>query len=163
MQVNDFKNRNFITMSLKEQIEGDIKKAMLARQKEELKALRAIKSMILMAETEKGGSGDISADAEMKMLMKAVKQRKDSAQIYKDQNREDLYAVEIAEVEVIERYLPKQLSEEEITAEVKRIIEQVGASGPQDMGKVMGVASKALAGKADGKTISGIVKKLLTS
>lgn len=163
MQVNDFKNRIFITMSLKQQIESDIKKAMLAKQKDELKALRAIKSMILLAETEKGGSGEISADAEMKMLMKAVKQRKDSAQIYKDQNREDLYAVEVAEVEVIERYLPKQMSEEEVAEELKGIIAKVGASGPQDMGKVMGAASKALAGKADGKTISGIVKKLLTS
>ena len=150
-------------MSLKQQIEADIKKAMLAKQKDELKALRAIKSMILLAETEKGGSGEISADAEMKMLMKAVKQRKDSAQIYKDQNREDLYAVEMAEVEVIERYLPKQMSEEEVEAELKKIIEQVGATGPQDMGKVMGAATKALAGKADGKTISGIVKKILTS
>jgi len=163
VQVNDFKNRIFITMSLKQQIESDIKKAMLAKQKDELKALRAIKSMILLAETEKGGSGEISADAEMKMLMKAVKQRKDSAQIYKDQNREDLYAVEVAEVEVIERYLPKQMSEEEVAEELKGIIAKVGASGPQDMGKVMGAASKALAGKADGKTISGIVKKLLTS
>lgn len=163
MQVNDFKNRIFITMSLKQQIESDIKKAMLAKQKDELKALRAIKSMILLAETEKGGSGEISADAEMKMLMKAVKQRKDSAQIYKDQNREDLYAVEVAEVEVIERYLPKQMTEEEVAEELKGIIAKVGASGTQDMGKVMGAASKALAGKADGKTISGIVKKLLTS
>lgn len=163
MQVNDFKNRIFITMSLKQQIESDMKKAMLAKQKDELKALRAIKSMILLAETEKGGSGEISADAEMKMLMKAVKQRKDSAQIYKDQNREDLYAVEVAEVEVIERYLPKQMTEDEVAEELKGIIAKVGASGPQDMGKVMGAASKALAGKADGKTISGIVKKLLTS
>lgn len=150
-------------MSLKQQIESDIKKAMLAKQKDELKALRAIKSMILLAETEKGSSGEVSADAEMKMLMKAVKQRKDSAQIYKEQNREDLFAVEMAEVEVIERYLPKQISEEEVEAELKKIIQQVGASGPKDMGKVMGTATKALAGKADGKTISGIVKKLLTS
>ncbi len=150
-------------MSLKQQIESDIKKAMLAKQKDELKALRAIKSMILLAETEKGSSGEVSADAEMKMLMKAVKQRKDSAQIYKEQNREDLFAVEMAEVEVIERYLPKQMSEEEVETELTKIIEQVGASGPQDMGKVMGTATKALAGKADGKTISGIVKKLLTS
>ncbi len=149
-------------MSLKSQIEGDIKKAMLAKQKDELKALRAIKSMILLAETEKGADGDISADAEMKLLMKAVKQRKDSAAIYQEQGRADLYDVEMAEVAVIEKYLPKQMSEEELTAELKKIIEQVGASGPQDMGKVMGVASKALAGKADGKTISTIVKSVLT-
>ncbi len=148
-------------MSLKQQIEGDIKKAMLAREKDELKALRAIKSMILLSETEKGGSGEVSADAEMKLLMKAVKQRKDSAEIYKNQGREDLLAVELAEITVIERYLPKQLSEEEIRAELEKIVAQVGASGPQDMGKVMGMASKALAGKADGKTISGIVKSIL--
>lgn len=149
-------------MSLKEQIESDIKKAMLAKQKDELKALRAIKSMILLAETEKGASGAVSADAEMKLLMKAVKQRKDSAQIYKEQGRDDLHAVEMAEVGVIEKYLPKQLSEEEIRVEVQKIIDQVGASGPQDMGKVMGTATKALAGKADGKTISVMVKSILT-
>ena len=149
-------------MSLKQQIESDIKKAMLAKQKDELKALRAIKSMILLAETEKGSSGQVSADAEMKLLMKAVKQRKDSAQIYKDQGRDDLYAIEMAEVQVIEKYLPKQLSEDEIKIELEKIIDQVGASGPQDMGKVMGVATKALASKADGKTISGLVKSILT-
>ncbi|MFY0593191.1 GatB/YqeY domain-containing protein [Roseivirga sp.] len=148
-------------MSLKLQIEADIKKAMLAREKDELKALRAIKSMILLAETEKGGSGDVSEDAELKLLMKAVKQRKDSAQIYKDQGREDLATTEVAEIAVIEKYLPKQLSEDEIRAELEKIIAQVGASGPQDMGKVMGMASKAMAGKADGKTISGIVKSIL--
>lgn len=149
-------------MSLKTQIEADIKKAMLARERGVLNALRAIKSMILLSETEKGSSGTLSEDAENKMLMKAVKQRKDSAQIYKEQNREDLYAVEIAEVEVIEKYLPQQLSEDQVTEAVKGVIAQVGASGPQDMGKVMGAASKALAGQSDGKTISGIVKKLLT-
>lgn len=148
-------------MSLKIQIEADIKKAMLAREKDELKALRAIKSMILLAETEKGGSGEVSEDAEMKLLMKAVKQRKDSAQIYMDQGREDLLAIEQAEIAVIEKYLPQQLSESEIRAELEKIIAQVGASGPQDMGKVMGMASKAMAGKADGKTISVIVKSIL--
>lgn len=149
-------------MSLKQQIESDIKKAMLARQKDELKALRAVKSMILLSETEKGSSGELTEDAENKMLMKAVKQRKDSAQIYQDQGREDLYAVEMAEVVVIEKYLPKQLSLEEVTEIVKGIIAKVGATGPQDMGKVMGVASKTLGGQSDGKTISGIVKQLLT-
>lgn len=148
-------------MSLKQQIETDIKTAMLARQKAELQALRAIKSMILLAETEKGNDGSVSAEAELKLLMKAVKQRKDSAQIYKDQGREDLLAVELAEIAVIEKYLPKQMSEEEIRTELKKIVAQVGAAGPQDMGKVMGLASKALAGKADGKTISGIVKSIL--
>ena len=149
-------------MSLKQHIEADIKNAMLAREKDVLKALRAIKSMILLSETEKGSSGELSEDAENKMLMKAVKQRRDSAQIYKEQNREDLYAVEMAEVAVIEKYLPQQLSEDEVAEIVKGVIAQVGASGPQDMGKVMGVASKALAGQSDGKTISTIVKKLLT-
>ena len=148
-------------MSLKQQIETDIKTAMLARQKAELQALRAIKSMILLAETEKGNDGSVSAEAELKLLMKAVKQRKDSAQIYKDQGREDLLAVELAEIAVIEKYLPKQVSEEEIRTELEKIVAQVGAAGPQDMGKVMGLASKALAGKADGKTISGIVKSIL--
>ncbi|GAB5524290.1 MAG: GatB/YqeY domain-containing protein [Roseivirga sp.] len=148
-------------MSLKQQIESDIKKAMLARQKDELKALRAVKSMILLSETEKGSSGELSEDAENKMLMKAVKQRKDSAQIYKDQGRDDLYAVEMEEVAVIERYLPKQLSLDEVTEVVKAVIAKVGATGPQDMGKVMGAATKALAGQSDGKTISGIVKQLL--
>lgn len=148
-------------MSLKQQIETDIKTAMLARQKAELQALRAIKSMILLAETEKGNDGSVSAEAELKLLMKAVKQRKDSAQIYKDQGREDLLTVELAEIAVIEKYLPKQVSEEEIRTELERIVAQVGAAGPQDMGKVTGLASKALAGKADGKTISGIVKSIL--
>lgn len=150
-------------MSLKQQIDADIKSAMLEKRKDDLKALRAIKSMILLAETEKGNTEGISEDAEMKLLAKAVKQRRDSAQIYKEQNREDLYAIEMAEVEVIEKYLPKQLSEEEVKAELQKIIAQVGATGPQDMGKVMGAATKALAGKADGKTISTLVKQLLTA
>ena len=149
-------------MSLKQQIEADIKKAMLAKEKDVLKALRAIKSMILLAETEKGSNGEVSEDAGNKILMKAVKQRKDSANIFKEQGREDLYAIEMAEVAVIEKYLPKQLSVEEVTAKLKEIIAQVGASGPQDMGKVMGMATKALAGQSDGKTISGIVRQLLT-
>lgn len=149
-------------MSLKQQIDADIKKAMLAKNKDELKALRSIKSMILLAETDKGSTGDLSSDTEMKLLAKAVKQRKDSAAIYKEQGREDLYQVEMDEAEVIERYLPKQLSEEELKAELQKIIAQVGASGPQDMGKVMGTATKALAGKADGKAISTMVKTLLT-
>ena len=150
-------------MSLKSQIEADIKKAMLAKQKDELKALRAIKSMILMAETEKGSAGKISEDAEMKMLMKAVKQRKDSAAIYKEQGRDDLYEVEMAEVEVIGKYLPQPLSADELRKELSTLIEQSGASGPKDMGKVMGLANKALAGRADGKTISMIVKEMLSS
>jgi uncharacterized protein len=162
LQVNDLEFSKFFKMSLKAQIEADIKKAMLARQKDELKALRAIKSMILLAETEKGSDGALSEDTEMKMLMKAVKQRKDSAAIYKEQGRNDLYDVEITEVKVIEKYLPQQMSEDEIKVALIEVIKAVGASGPQDMGKVMGMASKKLAGKADGKTISGLVKELLT-
>lgn len=150
-------------MSLKLQIDGDIKKAMLAKNKEELEALRSIKSMILLAETEKGGSGDIANDVENKILMKAAKQRKESAEIFTKEGRTDLAQKEIFQLEIINRYLPKQLTEAEIAAEVKKIIEQVGAKGPQDMGKVMGTATKALAGQADGKVISELVKKLLAS
>jgi uncharacterized protein YqeY len=150
-------------MSLKLQIDGDIKKAMLAKNKEELEALRSIKSMILLAETEKGGSGDIANDVENKILMKAAKQRKESAEIFTKEGRTDLAQKETFQLEIISRYLPKQLREAEIAAEVKKIIEQVGAKGPQDMGKVMGTATKALAGQADGKVISELVKKLLAS
>ena len=150
-------------MSLKTQIDGHIKQAMLARNKEELEALRSIKAMILLAETEKGGSGEIATDVENKLLMKAAKQRKESADIFQKEGRDELAQKELLELEVISRYLPKQMSEDEITLEVKMIIEQVGAKGPQDMGKVMGTATKQLTGKADGKMISEIVKKLLAS
>ena len=150
-------------MSLKTQIDNDIKAAMLAKNKDELTALRSIKSMILLAETEKGGSGDLAQDIEGKLLMKAAKQRKEAAEIFQKEGRDDLAKKELLEYEVISRYLPKQLTEEEISAELKKIIEQVGAKGPQDMGKVMGTATKQLAGKADGKVISELVKKLLAS
>lgn len=150
-------------MSLKQQIDSDIKSAMLAKNKEELMALRSIKSLILLAETEKGVSSEISSEAESKLLMKAAKQRKESAEIFQKEGRDELAQKELLELEVISRYLPKQMSEEEVTVEVKKIIEQVGAKGPQDMGKVMGTATKQLAGKADGKMISEIVKKILAS
>jgi uncharacterized protein YqeY len=150
-------------MSLKQQIDADIKKAMLAKNKEELEALRSIKSMILLAETEKSGTGDLSADTENKLLMKAAKQRKESADIFQQQNRTDLAERELVQFEVISRYLPKQLSEEALSTEIRSIIQEVGAKGPQDMGKVMGVASKKLAGQAEGKMISETVKKLLAS
>jgi uncharacterized protein YqeY len=150
-------------MSLKLQIDNDIKAAMLSKNKEELTALRAIKSMILLAETEKGVSAELTQDVENKLLMKAAKQRKESAEIFQREGREDLSKKELFELEVVSRYLPKQMSEDEIAVEVKKIIEQVGAKGPQDMGKVMGTATKQLAGKADGKLISEIVKKLLAS
>ena len=150
-------------MSLKQQIDNDIKQAMLAKNKEELEALRAIKSGILLAETEKGGSGDITQEVEMKLLTKAAKQRKESLEIFTKEGREDLAKREQFQLEVISRYLPKQMSEGEIEEEVKKIIATVGAKGPQDMGKVMGTATKQLAGKADGKVISELVKKLLAS
>lgn len=150
-------------MSLKQQIDSDIKAAMLAKNKDELTALRSVKSLILLAETEKGGSGDISQEVENKLLMKAAKQRKESAEIFQKEGRDDLAKKELLELEVVSRYLPKQLSESEVEAELKKVIEQAGAKGPQDMGKVMGVATKQLAGKADGKMISELVKKLLAS
>ena len=149
-------------MSLKQQIEGDIKKAMLARQKDELTALRGIKSLILLAETEKGAQHALSPDQEMKLLMKAAKQRKDSAELYREKGRDELADKELVELEVINRYLPKQLSEEELRETLKALIAELGAAGPQDMGKVMGAATKKLAGKADGKTISTLVKAMLT-
>jgi len=148
-------------MSLKQQIDNDIKAAMLAKNKDELTALRAIKSLILLAETEKSGTGELSSETESKLLMKAAKQRKESAEIFQKEGREDLVKKELLELEVVSRYLPKQLSEQDLLAEIKKIIEQVGAKGPQDMGKVMGTATKQLAGKADGKVISEMVKKLL--
>ncbi len=148
-------------MSLKLSVEGEIKKAMLARDKDRLRALRAIKSLILLEETKGGASESISEEDELKLLTKASKQRKDSAEIYQQQNREDLYAVEMAELEIINEFLPKQLTEQEVEAVLKQIIASVGAEGPKDMGKVMGVATKSMAGKADGKLISQKVKALL--
>lgn len=148
-------------MSLKTQIEGQIKQAMLAKDQGRLLALRAIKSAILLEETSGATSGELSADTEMKILMKAVKQRKDSAEIFRQQGRQDLLDKELAEVAVIEEFLPQQLSEDEIRAILQEIIARVGASTPSDMGKVMGVATKELAGKAEGKTISMLVKQLL--
>ena len=149
-------------MSLKIEIDNAIKQAMLAKNKEELEALRSIKSMILLAETEKGGSGGITSEIENKLLMKAAKQRKESADIFQKEGRDDLTKKELAQLEVISRYLPKALSEEELKMELQKIISQVDAKGPQDLGKVMGIATKQLAGKADGKIVSEMVKKLLT-
>lgn len=149
-------------MSLKTTIESEIKQAMLNKEKDRLRALRAIKSLILLAETEKGGGDGLSEDTEMKLLTKAAKQRRDSIEVFEQQGRDDLAATEKSELEVIESFLPKQLSEEEVEAEVKKVIEEVGAAGPQDMGKVMGSATKKLAGKADGKVISAIARKLLS-
>lgn len=150
-------------MSLKEQIEADIKKAMLQKNKDDLRALRAIKSMILLAQTEKGAGEDLNADVEMKILQKAAKQRTDSISLFLEQKREDLANIEQTELEVINRYLPEQISEEKLEEIVGSIIEKTSATSMRDMGKVMGIASKELAGKADGKAISQIVKKLLSS
>jgi uncharacterized protein YqeY len=148
-------------MSLKQNIETEIKKAMLAKDKDRLRALRGIKSLIMLEETKGGSTGVLSGEEEMKILTKAAKQRRDSADIYLQQNREDLSSVELAELDIINEFLPKQLSEEEIEAELTRIIAETGAEGPKDMGKVMGIATKSLAGKADGKVISQKVKALL--
>ena len=147
-------------MSMEQQIQQDIKAAMLAKEKTRLESLRAIKAAILLAKTA-DGSESIADEAVVKIIQKLVKQRRETAEIYKQQNREELAAQELAEAAAMEVYLPKQLSEEELEAELKKIIAQVGATGPQDMGKVMGTATKALAGKADGKAISALVKKLL--
>lgn len=149
-------------MSLKQQIESDIKKAMLAKNKDDLRALRSIKSMILLAETEKGAGGGLTEEAEIKLLQKAGKQRSDSLNIYKEQGRDDLAATEQAELDVINRYLPEQMSEEELKAEIQKIVDETGANSMQDMGKVMGIATKKLAGKADGKAISEQVKSILS-
>lgn len=150
-------------MSLKSEIDSAIKQAMLAKNKEELEALRGIKSMILLAETEKGGSGEVARDTELKLLTKAAKQRKESAEIFTKEGRDDLAKRELFQLDIINRYLPQQLGEAELQSELRKIIEAAGAKGPQDMGKVMGIATKQLAGKADGKAISETVKKLLAS
>lgn len=147
-------------MSMEQQIQQDIKAAMLAKEKTRLESLRAIKAAILLAKTA-DGSESIADEAVVKIIQKLVKQRKETAEIYKQQNRAELAEQELAEAAAMEVYLPKQLSEEELEAELKKIIAQVGATGPQDMGKVMGTATKALAGKAEGRMISALVKKLL--
>lgn len=146
-------------MALEEKINADIKAAMLAKESAKLEALRAVKSAILLLKTSPEGYTD---DTEMKALQKMVKQRKETAEVYKTQNRNDLADVELTQAGVIEAYLPKQMSEDEIKAEVAKVIASVGASSPADMGKVMGAATKQLSGKADGKIISSIVKELLS-
>nr|WP_319571683.1 GatB/YqeY domain-containing protein [uncultured Draconibacterium sp.] len=148
-------------MAILDQINDDIKAAMKAREKEKLEALRGIKKVMLEAQTAKG-AGDVLADDDaLKIISKLAKQGTDSATIYKEQGREDLYEQEIKQVAIFESYLPAKMSDEELTAVVKAVIEQVGASSMKDMGKVMGVASKKLAGQADGKDIADKVKALL--
>lgn len=148
-------------MSLEQTINQDIKTAMIAKDSVRLRGLRAIKSAILLAKTEKTHVDEISDEAEIKVLQKLVKQRKESAEIYKAQGRDDLYQIEIEEQQVIEAYLPKQLERAEIEEIIKGIIREAGASSIKDMGRVMGIANQQLAGKADGRTISDVVKGLL--
>jgi len=148
-------------MNLEQKVMAEMKDAMKSKDEATLRGLRAIKAEIIKAKTEPGAGGEISADKEISILQKMVKQRKDSLEIYQQQNRDDLAKKEQEEIAVIEKFLPKQLSEEELRSELKQIISETGASSPADMGKVMGAATKKLAGRADGKTISAAVKELL--
>jgi uncharacterized protein YqeY len=152
-------NQIQIIMTLEEKINPELKAAMLAKDEAALRALRAVKSAILLAKTSGGGS--ISPEDEMKMLQKLVKQRKESVEIYQNQNRADLAKSEIEEIGVIEKFLPKQMGEDDIKEELKKIIAQVGATSAAEMGKVMGVASKHFAGKADNKVVSQLIKQIL--
>lgn len=148
-------------MSLFDQISNDIKEAMKAKDKVRLETLRNVKKVFLEAKTAPGANDTLTDDAALKLIQKLVKQGKDSAEIYKGQGREDLAEGELAQVAVLEVYLPKQMSEAELEAALKEIIAEVGATSAKDMGKVMGVATKQLAGKAEGKAISALVKQLL--
>lgn len=148
-------------MTLEEKVMTDLKTAMLAKDEKSLRSLRAIKSAILNVKTAEGFSGEIKEDDEIKLLQKLVKQRKDSLEIYETQNREDLASKEREEIEVINKFLPAQMGEEELREIIGKIITETGASSAADMGKVMGAANKQLAGKADGKSIAAIVKDLL--
>lgn len=141
---------------------ADLKTAMLAKDEVGLRSLRAIKAAIIIAKTSEGAKGEISADEEMKLLQKLVKSRKDSLEIFQQQNRPELAKKEEEEIAIIEKFLPKQMSADEIKSELTKIIATLGASSPADIGKVMGAATKQFAGKADGKTISALVKELLT-
>ncbi len=148
-------------MNLEQKIMGELKTAMLAKDEKTVRSLRAIKAAIILAKTSEGAGGEIKEEEEIKLLQKLVKQRKDSLEIFQQQNRADLAQKESEEIEVIEKFLPKQLSATELKVIIENIIKQSGASSPADMGKVMGIATKQLAGKADGKTISALVKELL--
>lgn len=149
-------------MSLEQKVMSELKTAMLAKDEKTVRSLRAIKAAIILAKTSEGSGGELKEEDETKMLQKLVKQRKDSLEIFQQQNRTDLAQKEQEEIEVIEKFLPKQLSQEELKAELQKIIASVGASSPADMGKVMGAATKQLAGRADGKAISAAVKELLS-
>jgi len=148
-------------MSLEQKVMAEMKDAMKSKDEATLRGLRAIKAEIIKAKTEPGAGGEVSSDKELSMLQKMMKQRKDSLEIYQQQNRPDLAKKEVEEIAVIEKFLPKQLSAEELKSELQQIIVETGASSPADMGKVMGAATKKLAGRADGKTISATVKELL--
>lgn len=148
-------------MSLAEKIASDLINAMKAKDKVALEAIRAAKTAFILAKAEKGASSVLTQEDELKIIQKLVKQRKESAEIYREQNRMDLYEKEVIEAEVLERYLPAKMSDEELTGIIKEIITRLGAKSPADMGKVMGVAAKELAGRADGKEISVKVRQLL--
>jgi uncharacterized protein len=150
-------------MSLEQTIMADLKVAMRSKDEKALRSLRAIKAAIIIAKTSEGAGGEVSAEEEMKILQKLVKQRKDSLQIYQQQNRADLALTEEEEIEIIEKYLPKQLDAEAVKEALTQIIKDLGASSMADMGKVMGLANQQLAGQADGKTINSIAKELLQS
>ncbi len=148
-------------MALEQKIMQALKEAMLAKDEAALRSLRAVKAAILLAKTAEGAGGELKEEEEMKLLQKLVKQRKDSLEIFQQQNREDLAKKEQEEISIIEKFLPKQMGEEEIRMELTRIIAETGASSPADMGKVMGAATKQLSGRADGRTISSLVKEML--
>ena len=149
-------------MTLEEKVMSEMKPAMIAKNEGALRGLRAIKGAIILAKTEKGSAGSVSAETEIKILQKLAKQRKESIEIFQKENRDDLVKKEMDELAVIEKFLPQQMGADELKEIIKTIIAQVGATTPQDMGKVMGVASKQLAGKADGKSIAAAVKELLS-
>ena len=149
-------------MTLKQRLDEDIKNAMRAKDADRLRALRALKSMVLLEETKEGALAELSADDELKILTKAAKQRRDSASIYEQQNRPDLFEKELSEIAVIEQYLPQQLSEADVRTHLQAIIDRTGAKSAADMGKVMGLAMKELAGQTDGKMVQMLVKSLLT-
>ncbi len=149
-------------MSLISKIDAEIKQAMLQKQEARLRGLRAIKAALLLAKTEKGASEELSEEAEVKAVQKQIKQRKDSIEIYKQQNREDLAKIEEEEVAVMEEFLPKQLSAEELRAAIQELVNSLGVTDIKEMGKVIGAANKALAGKSDGKSLAEMVKQVLS-
>ncbi len=161
-QIIRFYTITLINMSIAQQINEDIKSAMKAKEREKLESLRAVKAAILLAASEKGASIEVSDETVLKIVQKLVKQRKDSATLYREQNRADLAENEESQAAVIEAYLPQQMSEGDVRTHVKEAVTQTGASGPGDMGKVMGMLTKKLAGLTDGKTISKLVKEELT-